>query len=147
MQIVTGPVPDGQTVIRTVTGDQVPQHGTGVLSQIAGATKGVATKVNVHLQEVSLNQDQYFLVLNLDLVNADWRTRAPRSPTPLAVVNLSWGLHKINTDVGIASGLQGQLRSLISAGVVPVISTGNSGTVSNTHALKIFECVLNICLS
>ena len=120
-------MPDGQTLDTSGAGTTTYQHGTLVLSQLAGATKGVAPKIKAVLHEVNHNEDTMYLIDHLDNVEGDWRQTSAHSPNPLAIINISFGRSKSDISLGFEISFNRHLKSLIGVGVVPIVSAGNTG--------------------
>ena len=132
-----GPVPPGQPPgSRPAAGNPDPQHGTCVLGELAGFTKGVARNVNPVLFELSDMADIKYDVKNLDTIATDWVAKVGTglATTPLAVLSTAFETHFLST--AQKKNLKRCFDNLVAVGVLPIVAAGNGGYVRDSPHLS-----------
>jgi hypothetical protein len=117
-------------------GDGKLSHGTGMATALGGDVMGVAKGVTFVPVAYSRDSTRYWVLDALDWILNDWRGRAASldpSLAPLGVLSMSFGWP---IDTAAPPGyfelrMSRWLRSLVTAGILPVASAGNDG-VSNS---------------
>jgi hypothetical protein len=106
-------------------------HGTAMVTALGGDIAGVAKDAKIVPVAYYPQQTRYWFLDALDWILSDWRGRAASlDPTlaPLGVLSISNGFYidPAGAPDYFQLRMSGWLRSLVSAGILPVVSAGNN---------------------